>query len=292
MSEVEKAVDQQSEAPPELTPGPDEAERRAEAELAKLRKRARTWASMCSGLGFGLLGRPTAAVVGQLLMLAAAGAIIVASTLAVAAAWQALAVLVVALVIFWLIEVQSVRRMTPRASGQAIAAVRWPLLIVQMLAVGAALTCILVFTRAGTVDSGAMRPTLEPGERFLYRRVAGGGNLKAGEIILFMPQGRTRYRGILIVSRILAAPGDIIQSRDGRYVVNDKTAARISMVREADVALAAPGPGKTVPVPKDCYWVVPDDPTAYDSQVFGWVRSDEIVGDRPIPLRSLIPWQK
>lgn len=91
-----------------------------------------------------------------------------------------------------------------------------------------------------TVNGGSMRPTYEPGDRVLVRRVA-AGRVRAGDVVLMasaapvLPGGE----GLGLVKRALAVPGDPVP----RERVPALAGAREHTVPPGRVVLVGDHPG-------------------------------------------------
>jgi hypothetical protein len=87
--------------------------------------------------------------------------------------------------------------------------------------------------------------------------------------------------GWLVISRILAGPGDDISTHNGKYVVNGNAGPLVADAGRYDVVLDIPSSPESLRIPDDCYFIVQDAPTGgFDSRVLSWVRADNIIGSR------------
>jgi Signal peptidase, peptidase S26 len=185
----------------------------------------RSW--ICPGAGFALLGRDKFALA---TCFASLGTLFSFAWLAIqpgaAAVWTVLAAVAVATAL-WLAEQLAVKRLGPRTpapgflvSGFLFAsAATW---------LGAVIVLVLLLTRFGSLQlaGSGMSPTLEKGERVLYDKRVEPERLRRGAVILYkVPNGSAWGEpGWLVVSRVLAAPGDRLSIQSGRYLVNGRAA--------------------------------------------------------------------
>jgi signal peptidase I len=167
------------------------------------------------------------------------------------------------------------------------------------------------------VPTGSMKPTILEGDRIFVNKLAYDlkvpftswrllewGNPKRGEVVvLFSPKDGTR-----LVKRVVGLPGDRIELRDNRLVVNEQVLS-YETVQPADFEVLAEGvkpsqkvfeehlgasthpvmvsPGQYCPirsfqavvVPQDRYMVMGDNrDNSADSRIFGFVPRGSIVG--------------
>jgi len=74
--------------------------------------------------------------------------------------------------------------------------------------------------RTAHVDGSSMLPTLEHGDMVVLNRFAYViGNPRVGDIVAFPPAEKP---GEFYIKRIVAAPGDVVDLRDGLFWVNDE----------------------------------------------------------------------
>ncbi len=209
----------------------------------------------------------------------------------------------------------------PRPSRSSWLWQEWirPLLIV--------LTVMCVFRSAladwNDVPTGSMKPTIVEGDRifvnkaaydlrvpFTLHRLMGWGDPQRGDIVvLFSPDDEKR-----LVKRVIGIPGDTVEVRRGRLLINDERlsyeplertvaedlapAERFSHVFEKEglghdghaVMLRPYDPGThygPIIVPPGNYFVMGDNRYASkDSRVFGFVERKRIVGQATLVLYS------
>ena len=164
------------------------------------------------------------------------------------------------------------------------------------------------------VPTGSMRPSILEGDRifvnklaydlkvpFTQWRIAEWSHPRRGDIVVFhCPQGGTR-----MVKRVIGLPGDTLQMRNNRLVINDQAVEyetsgqgmRPSMVERLDgrshpititpsiQAMRSFGP---TTVPPGQYFVMGDNrDNSRDSRYFGPVPRECIVGRAPAVVISL-----
>jgi signal peptidase I len=166
------------------------------------------------------------------------------------------------------------------------------------------------------VPTGSMKPTILEGDRILVNKLAYDfkipltpisiykfGDPERGDIVIF----DSKAADTRLVKRVIGLPGDTVEMRDNRLIING-VEARYSNVEyaadaifaiESDVrmshgiklARAGVGPLSTfgpVEVPKDRYLVLGDNrDNSADSRVYGFIPRDEIVGNARMIVLSL-----
>jgi signal peptidase I len=242
----------------------------------------RSWA--CPGAGFALMGRDGLAVFSYLTSLATLGVaawlIIEPSALAL---WATLALLGLASALS-ILEQFAVKKLSPRApkprflaGGFLVAsAVGW---------FAAGLVLILLFTRVGTLQlaGSGTSPTLEKGERVLYEKFVRGECLRHGAIIVYRVSERSAWGkpGWLVISRILAVPGDQLSIRSGQYLVNGESGPAVAGTGRYTPVIQIPFAPETLTLSGNRFFVVQESPTGgFDSRVLSWVEAAEIVSTR------------
>ncbi len=168
------------------------------------------------------------------------------------------------------------------------------------------------------VPSGSMRPTVLEGERIFVNRIA--YDLKVPFTTWRLAQWSDPVRGDIVVlysphdgkrllKRVIGIPGDLIELRENRLVINGTNAS----YREAGapdgaspvwqeglfgrahlVELARAGSGAStfgpVQVPRDRYLVMGDNrDNSFDSRFFGFVPRSEILGRATRVVASVDP---
>ncbi|HYK03757.1 MAG TPA: signal peptidase I [Thermoanaerobaculia bacterium] len=131
-----------------------------------------------------------------------------------------------------------------------------------------------------SIPSASMAPTLEAGDQIVvtpYLR----GEPDRGHVIVFQsPQS-----GELLVKRIVAVPGDLVDSRLGRVRIGGHTLAEPYVLREA-----ATGAIHAQLVPARSYFVLGDNrDDSLDSRSWGYVPRERVVGRARLVLWSSSP---
>ena len=250
----------------------------------ELRKNAvkRSW--ICPGAGFALVGNGACAIATFVASLCIVPAVAwVAFQPTAVSLWTTVAVLVIATVL-WLAEQIAIKKAALRAPSPSIldrgfiasSCVMW---LAVTLAVGLLVTAFGSLRMAGS----GMMPTLEKSERLMYHKHVDWRSVKPGAIIIYKNADDSAWGqpGWIVISRILAGPGDDISVENGKYVVNGNPGPPVADTGRYNVVLDIPSSPESLRIPDDCYFVVQDSPTGgFDSRVLSWVRADNIVGSR------------
>ncbi len=153
------------------------------------------------------------------------------------------------------------------------------MLLAAILALGLIVTSFGFLQMAGS----GMTPTIEEGERLIYHKRVDWQSVEPGAIVVYKNADDSAWGrpGQLIVSRILAGPGDKISIRNTTYVVNGASGPPVADTSEYDVVLDIPSSPDSLTIPDGCYFIVQDSPHGgFDSRVLSWARADNIVGSR------------
>jgi signal peptidase I len=151
------------------------------------------------------------------------------------------------------------------------------------LATGLILVLFLARFGSAQATNDGMSPTLQKGERLLYEKRINRPNLRRGAVIIYRLSERSEWGnpGVLMVSRILAVPGDQLSIRDGKYLVNGHEVRSVPPMRTDTRVIPVPSAPKAISIPANHYFVIQDSPTTgLDSRVLSWVERDEIEGAR------------
>ncbi|HEX8616290.1 MAG TPA: signal peptidase I [Thermoanaerobaculia bacterium] len=153
--------------------------------------------------------------------------------------------------------------------------------ILEPLAVAVALAFIVrTALQLYSIPSASMTPTLEVGDQIVvvpYFR----GEPDRGHVIVF----RSPQSGELLVKRIVAVPGDLIDSRLGRVRVGGYTVPEPYVLRQA-----ATGAIPAQLVPARSYFVLGDNrDDSLDSRSWGVVPRDHVIGRAHLVLWSSAP---
>jgi signal peptidase I len=166
------------------------------------------------------------------------------------------------------------------------------------------------------VPTGSMKPTILEGDRILVNKLAYDFKIplthisiykfadpKRGDIVIF----DSKLADTRLVKRVIGLPGDTVEMRDNRLIINGidaqyfaleysddaifaiesylGTSHRIELARTGGGRLSTFGP---VMVPKDRYLVLGDNrDNSADSRVYGFIPRHEIVGNARTIVLSL-----
>jgi signal peptidase I len=155
--------------------------------------------------------------------------------------------------------------------------------LLQPLAI--AIACALVvrgaFFRVYAIPSASMAPTLQPGDQIVVTpyRTPFARVPERGDVVVFRsPLGRDE----LLIKRIIATPGDLVASNDGRVVIGSHELDEPYLQRPAASGVIAPQI-----VPAGCYFVAGDNrENSWDSRSWGVLPRELIVGQARLVLWS------
>lgn len=254
------------------------------ADETELRQQAvkRSW--ICPGAGFALVGSGAWAVVTFVVSLCIVPAVAwLVFQPAPASLWATIAVLIIATV-FWLVEQIAINKVAVRAPSPAVLD-RGYILSACVVWLAVILTLGLLFSAFGSLvmAGSGMTPTLEKSERLVYYKRVDWQSVKPGAVIVYKNANDSAWGqpGWIVISRILAGPGDDISIQDGNYLVNGAPGPPVAAAGEYPVALEVPSSPETLTVPDDSYFIVQDSPArGFDSRVLSWVRAENILGSR------------
>jgi signal peptidase I len=166
------------------------------------------------------------------------------------------------------------------------------------------------------VPTGSMKPTILEGDRILVNKLAYDFKIplthisiykfadpKRGDIVIF----DSKVADTRLVKRVIGLPGDTVEMRDNRLIINGIEARYSSAEYVADgifaiesygsmshrIELARTGGGRLstfgpVKVPKERYLVLGDNrDNSADSRVYGFIPRGEIVGNARTIVLSL-----
>lgn len=121
-----------------------------------------------------------------------------------------------------------------------------------------------------SIPSESMAPCLVAGDQIVVTRYFRGGPARGDVIVFESPADRTQ----LIVKRVIAGPGELVDSRLGRVRVGGYTLAEPYVLRAA-----ATGAIPAQFVPADSYFVLGDNrDDSSDSRAWGAVPRENVVG--------------
>ena len=131
--------------------------------------------------------------------------------------------------------------------------------------------------QAFRMPTGSMQPALLVGDYFVTDKTAYRSRLpERGEIVLFVYPPDERQQ---VVKRVVALPGETVQVRGGRVIVNDQP------LPEPYASATAPD-FEPVMVPPGSYFLLGDDrENSQDSRHWGFIPREKILG-----RASLIYW--
>ena len=140
-----------------------------------------------------------------------------------------------------------------------------PMLIAVALAIG-----VRAAVGIYSIPSASMRPSLEVGDHILvlpYR----WAQPQRGDVIVFRSPADPAE---LMVKRIVALPGDLIDSREGRVRIGEHAIAEPYLLRQAASGAISPQL-----VPAESFFVMGDNrQDSMDSRRWGTLRRDFVVG--------------
>lgn len=260
----------------------------ASEDERRLRAKAkfRTW--FCSGAGLALLGHRQAA---WLIYLAAW---VLPAALAAflwfpgqETFWLAVAVVASACVLF-VVEQRMISRRPVLGPPQGFLVDQFvTVTLLFFLALGGLVALALGNIGSLRIAENGMAPTTEDGELLAYQKRGARERLSPGAVILHhAPAPAIRERPYeLLLSRVLAGPGDEISIQDGRYLVNGADAAAAPPLKKQAAVVVPVAPQKFT-VPEKHYYVVQDNAEhGLDSRTLGLVRADDVVSSRLFWLR-------
>jgi signal peptidase I len=148
-----------------------------------------------------------------------------------------------------------------------------------------AIACALIvrgaFFHVYAIPSASMSPTLQPGDQIVVTPLHApyACEPRRGDVVVFRsPLGRDE----LLIKRIIAAPGDLIASTNGRVTVGGHALAEPYVQRAGMSGTIAPQI-----VPAGCYFVAGDNrENSWDSRSWGVLPRELIVGRARLVLFS------
>lgn len=151
--------------------------------------------------------------------------------------------------------------------------------ILEPMAVAIALAGVArVAVHIYSIPSRSMAPTLEPGDQIVVTRYLRSAP-ERGHVIVFRSTSGTDE---LMVKRVIALPGDLVDSRLGRVRVGGHTLPEAYVLRAA-----ASGAIDPQVIPADSYYVLGDNrDDSLDSRVWGVVPHGNVIGRARMVLWS------
>lgn len=127
-----------------------------------------------------------------------------------------------------------------------------------------------------SIPSASMEPTLQAGDQILVTPYF-AAKPERGDVVVF------HHDGDLLVKRIVAVPGDLLDTRLGRVRIGTHDLAEPYVLRAA-----ATGAIESQIIPADSYYVLGDNrDDSLDSRAWGVVPRDGIVGRARLVLWSM-----
>lgn len=141
-----------------------------------------------------------------------------------------------------------------------------PLAIAIVLALG-----VRAALRLYVIPSSSMTPTLVPGDHIVVTPYRFNSKPERGDVIVFRS---TRTNDELMIKRVIAVAGDLIETRAGRVIVSGHALPEPYVAAQASTGLISPQI-----VPADSYFVLGDNRAdSLDSRSWGALPRDLIVG--------------
>lgn len=153
--------------------------------------------------------------------------------------------------------------------------------VVQPIAIAIALAFAVRASSIGiySIPSPSMQPTLQVGDTILVTPYLKGQTPTHGDVVVFRSPS---VRDEMVVKRVIATPGDLIESRDGAVTIGGHALAEPYVLTRGLSGAIAPQV-----IPAGCYFVLGDNRgNSYDSRLWGVIRSDAIVGRARLVLWS------
>lgn len=144
---------------------------------------------------------------------------------------------------------------------------------------GALLAALLVKTflfQAFYIPSPSMTPTLAVGDRVLVNKVSYKvGEIERGDVVVFARPASEGTGGIKdLIKRVVALPGETIESRNGKVFVDDRLIGETYLTEQGSTENL-----QRQEVPAGMVFVMGDNrANSKDSRVFGPIPIDSVVG--------------
>jgi signal peptidase I len=127
-----------------------------------------------------------------------------------------------------------------------------------------------------SIPTPSMVPYLEPGDRVLVSRLSYRLHaVHRGDVIVFdAPRNATALQGERLIKRVIALPGETVESKDGHILINGKQLAE-KYLPKTTVTEGV----KRLKLPRGRYWVMGDNrANSADSRFFGSISRGSIIG--------------
>ncbi|MBV9493055.1 MAG: signal peptidase I, partial [Acidobacteria bacterium] len=154
-------------------------------------------------------------------------------------------------------------------------------LILEPLAIAVALALLVrhAFFRIYAIPSESMSPTLEVGDHIVVTPYRFDDKPQPGDVIVFRSPSKEDE---LLVKRVIASPGDLIDSRDGRVRIGGRALPEPYVLEPA-----ASGAIPAQIIPADSYFVMGDNrANSFDSRSWGMVPRSLVAGRARLVLWS------
>ncbi len=147
-----------------------------------------------------------------------------------------------------------------------------------VIAGGALLVAFVIKTfllQAFYIPSLSMAPTLQINDRVLVNKVSYDlHDVHRGDLVVFESPPNESSESKDLIKRVIGLPGETVESRDGRMVVNGQVLDEPYL--DTDVVT---GPLEKVTVPPNHVWVMGDNrANSRDSRFFGAIPESLIIG--------------
>lgn len=154
--------------------------------------------------------------------------------------------------------------------------------ILQPIAIAVALgLAVRAAVHIYSIPSASMAPTLLAGDQIVVTRYFAGAPRRGDVIVFSSPVEQDQ----LLVKRVIAIPGDLIDSRLGRVRIGGHTLAEPYIMRSVSAGAISPQL-----VPAGTYYVLGDNrDDSADSRVWGLVPAESVVGRARMVLWSSRP---
>ena len=171
-------------------------------------------------------------------------------------------------------EVPDASAPPPAKQRSVRAAVEWIAIIVGALLVALIIKALLI--QAFYIPSESMVPTLKIGDRVLVNKVSYHlHDIHRGDIVVFeRPKGETDPRIKDLIKRVIGLPGDVIEARDGKVLINDHVLAEPYLPSGTTTTNL---PRQLVP-PHHVFVMGDNRTNSRDSRVFQAIDEDLVVG--------------
>ena len=162
----------------------------------------------------------------------------------------------------------------PSKQRSVRAAVEWIAIIAGALLVALVIKALLI--QAFYIPSESMVPTLKIGDRVLVNKVSYRmHDIHRGDIVVFeRPNGETDPRIKDLIKRVIGLPGDVIEARDGKVLINDRVLAEPYLPSGTTTTNL---PRQLVP-PHHVFVMGDNRTNSRDSRVFQAIDEDLVVG--------------